>query len=93
LGCVFADFKLRCHSAEHKFHVQGAIWGINSYDQMGVELGKVGFVVPPARSRTMIDATGPAQVLAKNILAQLGDESKVTGHDSSVSPSCGPVWC
>lgn len=26
-----------------------------------------------------------SQVLAKNILAQLGDESKVTGHDSSVS--------
>ena len=25
------------------------------------------------------------QVLAKNILAQLGDESKVTGHDASVS--------
>jgi len=49
---------------EHKFHFQGAIWGINSYDQMGVELGKV---------------------LAKNILAQLGDESKVTGHDSSTT--------
>ena len=26
---------------EHKFFVQGAIWGINSFDQMGVELGKV----------------------------------------------------
>lgn len=26
---------------EHKIHVQGAIWGINSYDQMGVELGKI----------------------------------------------------
>jgi len=25
---------------EHKFHVQGAIWDINSYDQFGVELGK-----------------------------------------------------
>ncbi|MCX6358275.1 MAG: glucose-6-phosphate isomerase [Armatimonadetes bacterium] len=25
---------------EHKIHVQGAIWGINSYDQWGVELGK-----------------------------------------------------
>ncbi|RXK41082.1 glucose-6-phosphate isomerase [Tremella mesenterica] len=49
---------------EHKIHVQGAIWGINSYDQMGVELGKV---------------------LAKAILKQLPDESKVVGHDSSVS--------
>ncbi len=26
---------------EHKIFVQGAIWGINSFDQMGVELGKV----------------------------------------------------
>lgn len=49
---------------EHKIHVQGAIWGINSYDQMGVELGKV---------------------LAKNILAQLGDSSKVVNHDSSTT--------
>ncbi|KAH8799257.1 putative PGI1-glucose-6-phosphate isomerase [Flagelloscypha sp. PMI_526] len=26
---------------EHKIFTQGMIWGINSYDQMGVELGKV----------------------------------------------------
>ena len=26
---------------EHKVFVQGAIWGLNSYDQWGVELGKV----------------------------------------------------
>jgi glucose-6-phosphate isomerase len=25
---------------EHKIFTQGAIWGINSFDQMGVELGK-----------------------------------------------------
>jgi glucose-6-phosphate isomerase len=25
---------------EHKIFVQGTIWGVNSYDQMGVELGK-----------------------------------------------------
>ncbi|RWS29122.1 glucose-6-phosphate isomerase-like protein [Leptotrombidium deliense] len=25
---------------EHKIHVQGVIWNINSYDQWGVELGK-----------------------------------------------------
>lgn len=25
---------------EHKIHVQGVIWNVNSYDQMGVELGK-----------------------------------------------------
>jgi glucose-6-phosphate isomerase len=26
---------------EHKIFVQGAIWNINSFDQWGVELGKV----------------------------------------------------
>lgn len=26
---------------EHKIFVQGVIWGVNSFDQMGVELGKV----------------------------------------------------
>ncbi|THH05608.1 hypothetical protein EW145_g4673 [Phellinidium pouzarii] len=26
---------------EHKIFVQGSVWGINSFDQMGVELGKV----------------------------------------------------
>ena len=25
---------------EHKIFVQGAIWGVNSFDQWGVELGK-----------------------------------------------------
>ena len=25
---------------EHKIFVQGVIWDVNSYDQMGVELGK-----------------------------------------------------
>ncbi len=33
LGCLVALY-------EHKVFVQGAIWGINSYDQWGVELGK-----------------------------------------------------
>ncbi|KAL7677989.1 hypothetical protein ACOME3_004217 [Neoechinorhynchus agilis] len=33
LGCLIALY-------EHKIHVQGTIWGINSYDQFGVELGK-----------------------------------------------------
>jgi glucose-6-phosphate isomerase len=26
---------------EHKVFVQGVIWNVNSFDQMGVELGKV----------------------------------------------------
>jgi glucose-6-phosphate isomerase len=33
---------------EHKVFVQGAIWDVNSFDQWGVELGKVlaGKIVP-----------------------------------------------
>jgi glucose-6-phosphate isomerase len=26
---------------EHKIFVQGVVWNINSFDQMGVELGKI----------------------------------------------------
>ena len=36
---------------EHKVHVQGTIWGINSFDQWGVELGKqLGKLIYPALS-------------------------------------------
>ena len=31
---------------EHKIFTQGCIWGINSFDQMGVELGKVSRASP-----------------------------------------------
>jgi glucose-6-phosphate isomerase len=33
---------------EHKIFVQGTVWGVNSYDQMGVELGKklAGVILP-----------------------------------------------
>lgn len=36
---------------EHKIFVQGVIWGINSFDQMGVELGKqlAGVILPELR--------------------------------------------
>ncbi len=47
---------------EHIVHVQGTIWGIDSYDQWGVELGKelanvitpelTGDAAPDARSTT-----------------------------------------
>jgi len=39
---------------EHKIFVQGVIWGINSFDQMGVELGKVlaKKILPQLRSET-----------------------------------------
>jgi glucose-6-phosphate isomerase len=36
---------------EHKIFVQGVVWGINSFDQMGVELGKhlAGVILPELR--------------------------------------------
>jgi len=49
---------------EHKIFVQGVIWNIYSFDQWGVELGKV---------------------LAKKILPELGNNEKITTHDSSTN--------
>jgi glucose-6-phosphate isomerase len=42
---------LACY--EHKVFVQGVIWGINSFDQWGVELGKTiaGQILPAVRGR------------------------------------------
>ncbi|MDD1614210.1 MAG: glucose-6-phosphate isomerase [Methylococcaceae bacterium] len=41
---------------EHKIFVQGAIWNINSFDQMGVELGKVlaGVILPELQNDEII---------------------------------------
>lgn len=42
---------------EHKIYVQGAIWNINSFDQMGVELGKVlaGIIYPELQGDQIVD--------------------------------------
>ena len=47
---------------EHSVFVQGAIWGINSFDQWGVELGKK-------------VATGIAESFSDNLLVEKFDES------------------
>ena len=41
---------------EHKIFVQGVIWNINSFDQMGVELGKVlaGVILPELKNDELI---------------------------------------
>ena len=41
---------------EHKVFVQGAIWNINSFDQMGVELGKVlaGIIYPELQHKQAV---------------------------------------
>lgn len=43
---------------EHKVFVQGAIWNINSFDQMGVELGKVlaGVIYPELQHNQPIES-------------------------------------
>lgn len=43
---------------EHKIFVQGAIWNINSFDQMGVELGKVlaKVILPELQNDKTIDS-------------------------------------
>ena len=42
---------------EHKIFVQGVIWNINSFDQMGVELGKIlaKAILPELQSSTTVD--------------------------------------
>ncbi len=43
---------------EHKIFVQGVIWGVNSYDQWGVELGKqlAGAILPELHSGTRVES-------------------------------------
>ncbi len=43
---------------EHKIYVQGVIWNINSFDQMGVELGKTlaKVILPELQSEYIIDS-------------------------------------
>ena len=41
---------------EHKVFVMGAVWGLNSFDQWGVELGKI----LATRIRPELDGPGPA---------------------------------
>jgi glucose-6-phosphate isomerase len=51
LGAILALY-------EHKIFTQGAIWGINSFDQMGVELGKqlAGAILPELRDSAPVEA-------------------------------------
>ena len=47
---------------EHKIFTQGTIWGINSFDQMGVELGKV-------LAGTILKELGDAAPVASHAIA------------------------
>jgi glucose-6-phosphate isomerase len=43
---------------EHEIFVQGVIWNINSFDQMGVELGKLlaNLILPELKNDDIIDS-------------------------------------
>ena len=47
---------------EHRVFVEGAIWGINSFDQWGVELGKTlaGELLPMVEGRTPVGGRDPS---------------------------------
>jgi glucose-6-phosphate isomerase len=51
---------------EHKIFVQGVLWGINSFDQWGVELGKelAGKILPAVQ-----DASKPVSAESKGLLS------------------------
>ena len=52
---------------EHRVFVEGVIWGINSFDQWGVELGKemATALVPLMRGEDASDKDGSTQGLLK----------------------------
>ncbi len=58
---------------EHKVFVQGTIWGINSFDQWGVELGKVlaGELLPMVRGERAVTNRDASTAHLVEVLARL----------------------
>ncbi|MEM9286343.1 MAG: glucose-6-phosphate isomerase [Pseudomonadota bacterium] len=54
---------------EHKIFVQGVVWGINSYDQFGVELGKV--LAKPILAELKGEGTGEHDSSTAGLIAQI----------------------
>ncbi|MEM0928424.1 MAG: glucose-6-phosphate isomerase [Pseudomonadota bacterium] len=54
---------------EHKIFVQGVVWGINSYDQFGVELGKV--LAKPILAELKGEDTGEHDSSTAGLIAQI----------------------
>jgi glucose-6-phosphate isomerase len=61
---------------EHKIFVQGKIWDINSFDQMGVELGKVlaKAILPELKTEEVITSHDPSTNLLINTYKKLRDK-------------------
>lgn len=60
---------------EHKVFVEGTLWGINPFDQFGVELGKqlAGNLVGPAVTGNVPDGANPSTASLLRITAELRD--------------------
>ena len=82
---------------EHRTAVQGFVWGINSFDQFGVELGKVQPTTSHASLSARLSAlegslnlllreTGynPKQVLGKKVRSELASARQAQERGTSV---------
>ena len=56
---------------EHKIFTQGVIWGVNSFDQWGVELGKVlaGKILPELQTTDEVDHDSSTNALIERYRA------------------------
>jgi len=61
---------------EHKVFVQGVVWNINSFDQWGVELGKIlaGNILPQLEDDQAVDSHDPSTNGLINYYKQLREE-------------------
>jgi glucose-6-phosphate isomerase len=62
---------------EHKIFVQGVVWDVNSFDQMGVELGK------ELAGALLEDAPGATSASESQPVGADHSQPTGTGHDSS----------
>ncbi len=71
LGSIIAAY-------EHKIAVQGALWGVNSFDQWGVELGKVlaKGIAPDLEPGALVTAADPATAATIRAARALRGESR-----------------
>jgi glucose-6-phosphate isomerase len=61
---------------EHKVFVEGILWNINSFDQFGVELGKI------LANQALETISGPAASSAPGILGYIGSRLSDGTHYS-----------
>ncbi len=80
---------------EHTVFVEGAVWGIDSFDQWGVELGKVmaGQLGPALSAERRPDLSGPGQLDGRSgpdLPGDAGPTGLRQGH-ARRSPGTGPT--